>query len=258
MKLKSISIPAISSGIFGFPKPLCAKILAKTIKNFLDQNNSTCLTEIRLTNIDQETVLLMKKEVMKLFEGLSSAYIALNEQEKKPKERNHTIFESFEGSIDIPKEEDEKYQEINFNKVIRTEIIDDYPYKKLKINEERSDSYNIHDIKHTNNKNYKEIEGGKAHYGQSTLDYFIYPYKKKDLLEKTREKNEEEKITENKGSNEERNDDKMILTSSSLSMEIDKSIIFKESGDINCENSEILNQIVNVESDSDTATEEIE
>ena len=50
----------------------------------------------------------------------------------------------------------------------------------------------------------------------------------------------------------------MILTSSSLSMEIDKSIIFKESGDINCENSEILNQIVNVESDSDTATEEIE
>ena len=31
-KLESISFPAISSGIFGFPKDLCAKIFFDTIK----------------------------------------------------------------------------------------------------------------------------------------------------------------------------------------------------------------------------------
>ena len=37
---KSISMPAISSGIFGFPKDRCAKILVEDSKTFLQWNNN--------------------------------------------------------------------------------------------------------------------------------------------------------------------------------------------------------------------------
>jgi O-acetyl-ADP-ribose deacetylase (regulator of RNase III) len=37
---KSISMPAISSGIFGFPKDRCAKILVEESKTFLQGNNN--------------------------------------------------------------------------------------------------------------------------------------------------------------------------------------------------------------------------
>ena len=67
MKLHSISIPAISSGIFGFPKPLCARIMAKTAKRFIDSNPNGELREIRFTNNDIETVLLMKKSTEEVF-----------------------------------------------------------------------------------------------------------------------------------------------------------------------------------------------
>ena len=32
---ESVSIPAISSGIFGFPKPLCAKVFFYTLAKFV-------------------------------------------------------------------------------------------------------------------------------------------------------------------------------------------------------------------------------
>jgi O-acetyl-ADP-ribose deacetylase len=37
---RSISMPAISSGIFGFPKEDCAKILVEESKTFLQGNNN--------------------------------------------------------------------------------------------------------------------------------------------------------------------------------------------------------------------------
>ena len=37
---RSISMPAISSGIFGFPKDRCAKILVEESKTFLQGNNN--------------------------------------------------------------------------------------------------------------------------------------------------------------------------------------------------------------------------
>ncbi len=58
--LKSISIPAISSGIFGFPKPRATKIIFETVVDFL-RNEETTLDEVRLTNIDRYTSDLFVK-----------------------------------------------------------------------------------------------------------------------------------------------------------------------------------------------------
>ncbi|MDN5324306.1 MAG: hypothetical protein PWP02_16 [Thermosipho sp. (in: thermotogales)] len=69
LKLKSISIPAISSGIFGFPKKLCAQIFAEEIENFL-KNNKTSLELIRLTNIDEYTTNIFMKVFEEKFKDL--------------------------------------------------------------------------------------------------------------------------------------------------------------------------------------------
>jgi O-acetyl-ADP-ribose deacetylase (regulator of RNase III) len=63
MKFKSISLPAISSGIFGFPKDKCVEILVKEAKNFLvNNNNITSLEIVEFCSIDDETVDYFKRE----------------------------------------------------------------------------------------------------------------------------------------------------------------------------------------------------
>ena len=53
--LKSVSMPAISSGVFGFPKDLCAEILLATTVEFLRQP-TVALEEVFLCNHDPVTV----------------------------------------------------------------------------------------------------------------------------------------------------------------------------------------------------------
>lgn len=52
--LRSLSMPAISSGIFGFPKPECAKILIETAIQYLTQSQGS-LQRVVMCNHDQET-----------------------------------------------------------------------------------------------------------------------------------------------------------------------------------------------------------
>jgi len=65
MKLASIALPAISSGIFGFPKDRCAAILVKTALEFCEQYPASSLREIRFTNIDEVTVNVFLAELSK-------------------------------------------------------------------------------------------------------------------------------------------------------------------------------------------------
>ena len=55
LKCSSISMPAISTGIFGFPKDRAAGIIFSAIENYLSENESG-LTTIRLTLFDQTTI----------------------------------------------------------------------------------------------------------------------------------------------------------------------------------------------------------
>jgi len=66
LALTSISMPAISSGIFGFPKERCAAVLVKTALDFCDQHPKSSLREIRFTNFDHLTAGLFEEEIQRI------------------------------------------------------------------------------------------------------------------------------------------------------------------------------------------------
>ena len=56
-------MPAISSGIFGFPKDRCAQILVEETKNFLvNNNNITSLEIVEFCIADSGTIDYFKRE----------------------------------------------------------------------------------------------------------------------------------------------------------------------------------------------------
>src|SRR5215217_5514770 len=61
-KFNSISMPTISSGIFGFPKDRCVEILVEEAKNFLVSNNITSLEVVEFCIVDDETLDYFKRE----------------------------------------------------------------------------------------------------------------------------------------------------------------------------------------------------
>ena len=67
MKYSSIAIPAISSGVFGFPRDLCAKVILDAVVDFCDENPMSKLSEIRLINNDSATLQAFKEEMKKRF-----------------------------------------------------------------------------------------------------------------------------------------------------------------------------------------------
>ena len=54
--LQTISIPGISSGIYGFPTNECALIMLTAVGEHLQVTPTTSLRQVRLINIDQDTV----------------------------------------------------------------------------------------------------------------------------------------------------------------------------------------------------------
>ncbi len=62
-KFSSISIPAISAGIFGFPKDRCAEIMLKTIEDYLKSNTEGSLQEVRVCLFDEKTSEEFQKKI---------------------------------------------------------------------------------------------------------------------------------------------------------------------------------------------------
>ena len=67
---KSIAFPAISTGIYGMPKDVCAKVMFDAVYEYLLRKDPAkqTLTDIRFVNIDDPTVKVFKKEFINFFE----------------------------------------------------------------------------------------------------------------------------------------------------------------------------------------------
>jgi O-acetyl-ADP-ribose deacetylase len=65
-KLGSISVPAISAGIFGFPKDRCAKILVGETAEFLKGNPDAAPELVEFCIFDQEAFGFFRTEMEKL------------------------------------------------------------------------------------------------------------------------------------------------------------------------------------------------
>jgi O-acetyl-ADP-ribose deacetylase (regulator of RNase III) len=63
---KSISIPAISSGIFGYPKDRCAEILVNEIINYFTQKQNSNINIVEFCLLDNDTIYEFQKEFDKL------------------------------------------------------------------------------------------------------------------------------------------------------------------------------------------------
>lgn len=56
LELTSVAFPAISTGIFGFPKERAAKVMLLAMRNYFKQHSESGLKLVRLTLLDQEMV----------------------------------------------------------------------------------------------------------------------------------------------------------------------------------------------------------
>lgn len=65
-KLRSISVPAIGAGIFGFPKDRCAKILVGETVAFLHGNPAGALELVEFCIVDKEAYAFFRAELEKL------------------------------------------------------------------------------------------------------------------------------------------------------------------------------------------------
>ena len=65
LNLSSVAIPAISTGIFGYPKREGTKVILEEVYKFLKERD-TSLKEVHLTNIDEETSMLFVEHINNL------------------------------------------------------------------------------------------------------------------------------------------------------------------------------------------------
>ncbi len=56
LKCETISMPAISTGIFGFPKNRAAEIIFKSIGDYFDKNETSAVKTVRIVLFDQSTI----------------------------------------------------------------------------------------------------------------------------------------------------------------------------------------------------------
>lgn len=60
--LRSLSMPAISAGIFGFPRPLCAQVIFATVCDYMAANAEASVRQVNIVLFDRETADIFLSE----------------------------------------------------------------------------------------------------------------------------------------------------------------------------------------------------
>ena len=90
LNLSSIALTAISSGIFGVPKDICAEVMFLAIEEFCSSEGARCSTlrDVRIVIIDEPTLSVFQEEFAKRYvaheafpEALSTQGHSFDEQE---------------------------------------------------------------------------------------------------------------------------------------------------------------------------------
>lgn len=90
-RLKSVALPAISSGLFGYPLPQCADSIVRTVRWFCENSQVNSLKEIQLVNIDDRTVTEMEKACKRIFSTHSASSSAGNKAAKTDHNSTRTV-----------------------------------------------------------------------------------------------------------------------------------------------------------------------
>ncbi|XP_065494136.1 protein mono-ADP-ribosyltransferase PARP14 [Caloenas nicobarica] len=100
---RSIALPAISGGIFGFPLDLCTRSIVSSIKETLEESmGDSSLKEIHLVDDVEETVQVLSETVKKVFTAKSSSLVwSLGNH--KPRESQEKRKEDLQMARDDPK-----------------------------------------------------------------------------------------------------------------------------------------------------------
>jgi putative ATPase len=68
-EIASVGLPAISTGIFGFPKERGAGVIIKAILRFLEENLSSHLKDVQIVLIDEPSVQVFMHEFTRRWGG---------------------------------------------------------------------------------------------------------------------------------------------------------------------------------------------
>ncbi|UCD41569.1 MAG: macro domain-containing protein [Chloroflexota bacterium] len=66
--IKSIAFPAISTGVFGFPKPRASRIIFSVFENYFIEHPDSRIETVRMTLFDDESIVAFAKEFKQMFE----------------------------------------------------------------------------------------------------------------------------------------------------------------------------------------------
>ena len=83
-----LAVPAISSGIFGFPKTLCAETLINTTMDRLQRSRFRCLKEVHFISVDDPTVEAFSKKFTTSFCKKPGFKHYKNEEDQKKSSNN--------------------------------------------------------------------------------------------------------------------------------------------------------------------------
>ncbi|NXU85255.1 PAR14 polymerase, partial [Xiphorhynchus elegans] len=89
---RSIALPAISGGIFGFPLELCTYSIVSSIKETLKESKGeSSLKEVHLVDIVQDNIQAFSKALREVFPGPSPSSVSLHQASTVPQPRNLNI-----------------------------------------------------------------------------------------------------------------------------------------------------------------------